>query len=183
MSDPLFVANLATLKLKLRLTNTPSSSADTLAILDESILKARLTFNRRLGTQRVANLVAITEIANPQTEDEILRSLASVVETKLVYVELLRKLPNTFMDASGDVNKRWNEEAPIRERGQTNLEREIKRLLDEIEQDMEMLNEEEALADEASFHVFDGTPTSTPPRPGDSIRLNRRRCGRQIFED
>lgn len=174
MTNPLFVADLPTLKAALRLSGVPSSATDTLAILDESILKARLTFMRRLGTQRVGQLSALAYNANPTTEDETLRALCNVVETKLCYVELLRKLPNQFMDASGDANRRWNEEAPFRERGATSAEKEVQRLLDEIEEDMQMLEGTEGLADETSIKTFDGTPVCRPPRPGDSIRGIRR---------
>lgn len=177
MTDPLFVSNLATLKAALRLSAVPSTSPDTLAILDESILRVRLAFYRRLGQQRVGVLLAMPVIANPTSVDEILRALASTTETKMVFAELLRKLPNQFMDASGDANRRWNEEAPFRERGPSDAQREIQRLLDEIEEDMEMLAGEEVQGDESSYKTFDGTPDCTPPRPGDSIRnLRRRRC-------
>ncbi len=170
MTDPLFVADLATLKATLRLSGVPSGNTDTLAILDEAILRARLAFYRRLGQQRVGVLLATAFSANPTTEDQVLRALANTTETKQVYVELLRKLPNQWMDASGDANRRWNEEAPFRERGPTEGQQEIQRLLDEIEEDMEMLAGEEDLGEEASFKTFNGTPLCTPPRPGDSIR-------------
>lgn len=174
MTNPLFVQDLPTLKAALRLTGVPSSSTDTHAIIDEAILRARLAFYRRLGTTRVGQLSATVYNANPTTEDEVLRALANTVETRLVYVELLRKLPNQFMDASGTANRSWNEEAPYRERGATSAEKEIQRLLDEIEEDMQMLAEEEGLADETSIKTFDGTPVCRPPRPGDSIRGIRR---------
>lgn len=174
MTNPLFVQDTPTLKAALRLTGVPSSSTDTLAIIDESVMKARLSFYRRLGVTRVGQLAGITYNANPTTEDEVLRALANVVETKLVYVELLRKLPNQFMDASGTANRVWNEEAPFRERGATSAEKEVQRLLDEIEEDMQMLEGSEDLADETSIKTFDGTPLCRPPRPGDSIRGIRR---------
>lgn len=170
MTDPLFVQDLATLKSLLRLSGVPSSATDTLAIIDEAILKARLSFYRRLGQQRVGILLATAYDANPTGEDGVLRALANVVETKLVYVELLRKLPNQFMDASGDANRRWNEEAPFRERGSSDAQLEINRLLDEIEEDMQMLEGSESLADEVSYKVFDGTPDCPPPRPGATLQ-------------
>lgn len=182
MTNPLFVQDLATLKAALRLTGVPAEATDTLAILDESILRTRLAFYRRLGQQRVGVLVAMTEVDNPTSEDEVLRSLASTTETKMVYAELLRKLPNQFMDASGDANRRWNEEAPFRERGATDAQREIQRLLDEIEEDMEILSGEESQGDEVSFKTFDGTPVCRPPRPGDSLRFGRS-IRRNLSED
>lgn len=170
MTNPLFVANLDTLKARLRLTGVPVGATDTHAILDESILRARLSFYRRLGEQRVTALLAISYVANPTSTDQVLRALANSVEIKLVNVELLRRLPQAWMDASGDINKRWNEEAPFREKGPSDHEREVKRLLDEIEEDMEMLAQEEGLAEESTVKTWDGTPDFYPPSPGDSLR-------------
>lgn len=178
MTDPLFVADLVTLKAKLRLSGVPSSATDTLAILDEAILKSRLAFHRRLGQQRVGVLLAISFNENPSSEDEILRALANTTETQQVYAELLRRLPNQFMDSSGDANRRWNEEAPFRERSNSDFHKELQRLLDDIEENMELLAGEESIGEESQFKTFDGTPDCTPPRPGDSIRrggLFRRR--------
>jgi len=170
VTDPLFVADLATLKQLLRLTGVPASAADTLAILDEAILKSRLYFLRRLGADRVAALVAMTFEENPLTADDAVRALANTVEVKLVYSELLRRLPAAFMDASGDLNRRWNEEAPFRERSSFDAKAEILRLHDEVEEDMQILAGEEAVGEESDIRTFDGTPTFTPPRPGDSLR-------------
>lgn len=186
MTDPLFVADLDTLKAAVRLTGVPPSRTDTLAILNEAILKARLDFNRRLGAQRVAQLAAITYNENPTTDDEIARALANQVETNIVYVQLLRKLPNLFMDASGAAQRIWNEEAPFRERGPTTLDKEIHRLENQIEEDMELLSSEEAIPDETTIKTFDGSRTTAAPRPGDSLRpriLRNNRCRGSIFED
>lgn len=170
MTDPLFVADLATLKQLLRLTGVPASATDTLAILDEAILRARLAFYRRLGEQRVGVLAALTFEPNPTTSDEVIRALANTVEVKLVYQELLRRLPNAWMDASGDINRRWNEEAPFRERTSFDAKEEILRLHNEIEEDMQMLAAEEAVGEESDLRAYDGTPTFIPPRPGGSLR-------------
>jgi len=184
VTDPLFVADLDTLKKSVRLSGVPGSREDTLAILNEAILKARLDFNRRLGAQRVAQLSAIAFVDNPVSGDEVLRALANQVETNIVYVQLLRKLPNLFMDASGAAQRIWNEEAPFRERGPTTLDKEIHRLENQIEEDMEILSAEESVPDETSIKTFDGTRLTPAPRPGDSLRTRiRNRCRGSIFED
>lgn len=183
MTDPLFVQDLDTLKKLCRLSGVPASREDTLAILDEAILNARLEFSRRLGKQRVADLVALTFNPNPTTDDEVFRALANIVETNLVYVQLLRKLPNLFMDSSGAAQRIWNEEAPFRERGGNPLEREIQRRNDQIEEDMEILAAEESIPDETTIKTFDGSRTHRAPRPGDSLRPFHNRCRRSIFED
>lgn len=168
---PLFAADLATLKTRLRLSGVPVGAVDALAIIDEAILRARMSFYRRLSTFRVNQLLAIPYVENPSTNDEILRALANSVELDLVRLELFKTLPVTWMDASGDANKKWNEEALFRERGPTDRQKEMTRLSDQIEEDFQMLGLEEGLSEETGVQTYDGTPTTTPPRPGDSIRL------------
>ena len=168
----LFAPSDAWIKARLRLTSVPVSSTDTLAIVDEAIVNARLEFFRRLGGTRVSRLLAFSVVAEPTSDEEVLRALASLTEVKLVRVALLRELPNAFMDASGDLQKRWNEE-PFRERPRSDREREVSRLNDEIEQAMQMLarDEGEAPGDERSVFVYDGTPedASSIPLPGDTL--------------
>lgn len=172
MTDPLFVADLDALKAELRLSELPSST-DANTILDRAILDARISFNRRLGGDRVSALVAITEVPNPGTDEEILRSLASSVEVRLVRCYLMRTLPHAFMDASGDINKRWNEEAPFREKPAFDIDQEIERCMTQLEEDFQMLALEDQLGSERSARVYDGKPDCPPPRPGDSLRVRR----------
>jgi len=93
-------------------------------------------------------------------------------------------LPNAFMDASGDLNRRWNEEAPFRERPRSDREREIARLNEEIEQAMQELERDgdESPGDTRSVYTFDGTPDNPEiiPLPGDSLLP---RASRTIAED
>jgi hypothetical protein len=179
----LFAASDADVKARLRLSSVPSSATDTAAIIDEAILGARLEFHRRLGQTRVNRLLAFAVVAAPSSDEEVLRALAAQTEVKLVRVQLLRELPNAFMDASGDLNKRWNEEAPFRERPRSDREREIVRLHEEIEQAMQMLarDEGESPGDERSVFTFDGTPEdpSEIPLPGDTMIPFRRRATAQ----
>lgn len=175
MTNPLFVADLPTLKSLLRMTEVPSDSTDALAILDEGILQARLQFYRRLGTTRVGQLLAITYDANPTTEDEVLRALANTVEVKLVLCHLLRRLPNTWMDASGDIHKRWNEEAPVRELSPTQILDRLAACQNEIEEDMQILAGEEQVGDEELIQTFDGTPDCPTPRVGRTLLGGSRR--------
>ena len=175
MAAPLFVADEATLKSALRLSAVPASALDTEAIIDEAILRARLRFYRDLGVARTNVLVALPYTVLPTTEDEVLRALANTVEVKMVKCQLLRDLPNTFMDASGDVNSRWNEEAPTRERGSFELGDELARCEQEIVAALTDLAAPDTL-DCDEVQVIDGTPdcqTAFPantPRIGQSLR-------------
>ena len=176
MAAPLFVADEPTLKSALRLSSVPASALDTEAIIDEAILRARLRFYRDLGVARTNVLVALPYTALPTTEDEVLRALANTVEVKMVKCQLLRDLPNTFMDASGDVNARWNEEAPTRERGSFELDAELARCELEIVAALTDLAGTDGV-DCDEVQVIDGTPdcqTSFPtntPRVGMTLKL------------
>jgi hypothetical protein len=175
MAAPLFVATEAALKSALRLSAVPATALDTEAVIDEAILRARLRFYRDLGADRTNELVALVYTDQPTTEEEVLRALANTVEVKMVKCQLLRDLPNTFMDASGDVNARWQEEAPTRERGGYDLEEELSRCENEIVAALVDLAAPNAV-DCDEVQVFDGTPdcqTSFPtntPRVGQSLR-------------
>lgn len=169
MTDPLFVADLATLKSKLRLTKLPTDSAAN-ALLDEQILATRTAFYRRLGAARVGQILAIPFVINPTTENGVKRAIANTVEVKMVRVRLMRTLPVLFQDSSGDANTAWNTEAPYREAGLSSLDREIKRLEDEIEEDMQVLDGEEEQGAEKNWRVYDGVRECPAPRPGDSLR-------------
>lgn len=171
VNNPLFVATLAELLERLRLDGVPAAKASTHAIIDSAVLRARATFYRRLGESRVTTLLSIPFVLNPTTEDGVLRALANQVEVDLVFCELMQRLPVAFMDSSGDVNKRWNEEAPVRERGSLDVSSQIKSLKNRIEEDFQMLAGEEGLATEVHLKSFTIEPVETPPRPGDSLRI------------
>lgn len=186
MAAPLFVADEATLKSALRLSAVPASALDTEAVIDEAILRARLRFYRDLGSARTNELVALTYTDQPTTDEEVLRALANTVEVKMVKCQLLRDLPNTFMDASGDVNARWNEEAPTRERGSFELGDELARCENEIVAALVDLADPNAV-DCDEVQVIDGTPdrqTSFPPNtPRVGMTLKYPRCDNILPED
>lgn len=169
MTDPLFVADLDTLKLKVRMKGVPDSNTEALAILDECILQARIQFYRRLGSERVAQLVALPFNMNPTTDDEILRALANTVEVRLVVCCLAQALPHAFLDASGSLCSRWNEEAPLRETPATQREDYLEHCINQIEEDMQLLAAEEEIGDEVDIQVFDGTPECPAPQVGKSL--------------
>ncbi len=167
MAAPLFVASEAALKSALRLSAVPASALDTEAIIDEAILRARIRFYRDLGAVRTNELVALPYTDQPTTEGGVIRALANTVEVKMVKCQLLRDLPNTFMDASGDVNSRWNEEAPT---GSSDLEAELARCENEIVAalvDLAAPNTVEC--DEVQ--VFDGTPDCQTRFPVNTPRI------------
>lgn len=185
MAAPLFVASEAALKERLRLTAVPGTAGDTDAIIDEAVLQARVRFYTELGVARVNELVALSFTETPTSDDGILRATANTTEVKMVYCILLRSLPNTFMDASGDVGSRWNEESPTRERGGSELDDELKRCENEVVANLMLLAAPNNTNCDA-VQTYDGTPvrqTSFPPntpRIGLSLKCPR---GSRIVED
>ena len=169
-ATPLFAQSLDSIKSGLRLSSVPDSSADTLRMIDDSVARARLSIYRRLGRVVVNRVLATAEVAAPDTDDEIRRSVASQLELNLVLVDLLRRLPNAFMDASGDLQRRWNEEAPFRERPRSDREREISRLNDEIEEAYQLLEKtDDVPGDAPNVLTLLVDPDVEPQLPGDTI--------------
>lgn len=160
---PLFVASLATLKQMLRLTGVPSAG-DAAEMVLEGIRRARLAFHRRLGSARVAVLVAMTYDDTPDDDNELLRILANSVEVKLVHTYLLDTLPTMFMDGSGNAQEIWNDEAPYRSGPVP--ESTKARLKAEIEEDMALLAGEVEFGDETSWKITLNEPDEAPPEPG-----------------
>jgi hypothetical protein len=101
---PLFISE-ATLKSRLRATDL---IGDALVAFEECVSKARTHIVRRLGATRVDEIVA-------ETPGTVTALVAADVETALVRLFICQILPNAVMDAAGDINRRWNEEAPFRE--------------------------------------------------------------------
>jgi hypothetical protein len=102
---PVFLTS-ATLKSRLRATDLPAGDAQ--AAWEECVSKARTHIFRRLGATRVAEIQA-------ETPGTTVALVAADVNTALVRLYLCGILPNAVMDASGDIHRRWNEEAPFRE--------------------------------------------------------------------
>lgn len=169
MAAPLFVADEATLKSKLRLSAVPATAVDTEAIIDEGILHARVEFYRELGTAKVTALLAIAFTETPTTEDGVLRALANITEVMMVRCYLMIHLPNTFMDASGDVNARWNEEAPTRERSSMELSEQIKACKNAIMENLLVLAGGD-IDECAEIQTFDGSPDCPAPNVGMSLK-------------
>jgi hypothetical protein len=168
MATPLFVSDEATLRAKLRLSAVPASATDTVAIFDEAVIRARNRLYKAMGADRVSTILLTAYTDTPTTDAAVLRTLAAVVETKIVYCKLLRLLPNDWMDASGDTKVRWNEEAAFREKRPFDVEAELERCEQEIADDLQTLCEDDL--DQCNILVYDGTPDCPAPRVGLSLR-------------
>lgn len=161
--QPLFVQTKDILKANLRLSSAASS--DALSIIDEAIFAARIEFYDRLPEDRITYLLSVPLTDHPTTKDGVLRLKASLLETSIVRLRLMRKLPVLFMDGSANSMEVWNQEGLTRA---GMAEHEINRLAAEIEEYFGTLGWDEAKASSVSVSTIG--PDYVPPRPGDSIR-------------
>lgn len=161
---PLFVADLDTLKARLRLSGLPSGG-DGEALYDEALMRVRTGFYRRLGATRVDTILAIDYEADPETSDEVLRAVANSAEVKWTYLVLIDLMPTLFMDASGQSQEVWNTEGLFRQ-GRPSASR-IQALKDDLETDLAFLSGD---PDEVSTMRSDTIdPDPEAPDPGDSL--------------
>lgn len=174
MQNPLFVPNYASLLKKLRLSAIADDPIpqDVIDIVDEAIINARMSFIERLGIPRIDKIVADggSYTTTPSTNQAFLLTLAASTEVKLVRCELLYTLPQAYMDASGDLIKRWNVEAPFREMDVRDVEAARLALDAQIEKAMEFLEGQDAVAAESLVNTWNGTPLDPTPRLGDSLQ-------------
>ena len=147
-------ADKAALLLSLRLDQTRVDGMPTLdATIDQELQSVRLGLFRRLGTALVTTLLATSYTDNPTTEAEIKRVSACRAEALWLRLNLLRVLPQLWMDSSSNQKTVWNEDAFSRERAQqqqaANQEKGLQRELDAL---LEVLAADDIEADD-SFRV------------------------------
>lgn len=163
-SAPLFVADLATLKSRLRLSGLPSGG-DGEALYDEALVRVRTGFYRRLGVSRVDEILAITYEPDAATAEEVLRATANSAEVKWVYIALCDLMPTLFMDASGASTEVWNTEGAFRQ-GRPSASR-LQDLKNDLETDLAYL--EGSPDDGASLRSATIDPDPAAPDPGDTL--------------
>lgn len=172
---PLFVADLATLKSKIRLSGVASAN-DAEDIINEAILTVRSGFYRELGAARTAVLVALPFSESPTTENEILRAVANITEVKWVRLELMRTLPTMFKDGTAEQNQIFQDEALFRDTTQQQLDADRLLCEQQISENLDLLRGDESLGTESTIRVATPKvssgivdPSTVRPRPGDSI--------------
>ncbi len=173
-TPPLFVVAKGSLSAweallsELRLSGATGDSG-ALPLIRRALLDSRLTFLRKLGEKRVSYLSAIPFVVNPTTVDQTLRAVASSTEVLVIRYELLRKLRWSSVDGNA-VQQIYNSEAFIREMPEAELEVELTRLNNEIEENMELLRGDEQVGEESQgLLVMTPEPDTKPPTPGSSI--------------
>ena len=137
-TNPVFLADLETLKSQLRLSGVVEGS-DAHSMVEAALLQVRTGFYARLGATRVAALVALTPSESPTTNDGVLRSIAGLAEALWVRCILLDKLPVVFMDNSGGDQEFLNQEGAFRSITPERLDRERQRCQVQLEEWLALL--------------------------------------------
>jgi hypothetical protein len=174
MTDPLFVADIATLKSALRLSGVPTDG-DAHVMVQSALMQVRAGFYSRLGLAKVAALVAITPSANPTSTDPILRGIAQECETIWVRCLLLDRLATFYMDSSGAYQELLNQEGISRSMTPGAIAEQRKRCMTQIEEWLAILNGDVELGDGPDVQVY--TQGDQTPRvfPNGTLSQNNRR--------
>lgn len=167
--SPTFVASMAVLKQRLRLTGVKSDGE---IIIEDAIESARLEFYTRLGISRVTTLLGYSySEATPTTNEEILRSLANQTETRLVKRTLLRSMGILLKDGAASGREMWNQESIFRDKTSSELNEELRRLTSEIEDAFDLLSGSEDVGNTTSARISVIEPDTPGPRPGHSLNM------------
>ena len=164
---PLFIATTAKLLEQLRLSST--TDTDGLAIIDGAIQEVRLGFFDCLTADRVAEILTFASEDNPDTDDKRTRTRAEKTEVMWVRILLITRLPNFFLDSSGNVPQVFNEEGLTREPRRDAKDRELVRLNAELLKSIEILKGTDACTIENEVRATTFEPDVVPDRPFQSI--------------
>lgn len=144
---PLFLASTTEIKSRLRLTGVQTSGE---VLIEDALEWTRVQFYRRLGTSQVATLLGYSYSEAPTTEAGIKRSLANQTEIKLVRAHLLRTMSTLHRDGSAQARELWNQEGFFRTKSAQEVEKEIARIMSEVEDAFDLLSGAETLGNDTS---------------------------------
>ena len=153
---PMFVADMDTLKAELRLSGLRSGS-DAESILDRAASSARVYLYQRLGLTVAGEMLALADVDNPTTTDQIRRKASTLVEIELVRSELIQTMPVMVGDASGDAQQAYNDEGVWRQIDPEERAALLKRNARRIEELIELILSEDDLGNDLTIRVFDGS--------------------------
>lgn len=165
---PLFVADMTTLRARLRLSGVPDSS-DAMNVIDSAVQTVRTGFYTELGTERVAEIAAFASTDTPTAENEVLRTVAEGAEVKWVRYELMHLLPVLFIDGSGQREQAWNDEGAFRAANGAGIERMRQALRAEIDKALDLLSGDTEIGERTSVRSATIDPPCTRPWPGHSV--------------
>lgn len=135
--QPMFMPSMLELRQALRLSKIGQDN-DTLHQIDAAVQAVKTGFFQHLGAAKIGQIQAIAYTKAPKTDADMLRVLAASTETKWVRSQLMRTMPLLFMDGSSTVQS-WQEDAAFRNGSFLQTRDELRRLDDEIKQNLSML--------------------------------------------
>lgn len=169
MARPLFVQDLGTLQSSLRLSG--ATSTDATRVIADAVNRVRLGFYDELTASRVAAIQAMPASDTPTTADERTRARAALVEVSWVRMHLMRTMPVLFMEGGTAPQQSWNEEPIARQGAPTEIDREIKRLDEEVKAGLAVLSGDETTEDGTTIMLM-GPPKDCYRRPDHRIFNN-----------
>lgn len=172
---PLFNTSIEVVKSKLRMSGVPSTN-DGQALIEEAIRTVRVEFYRRIPVDRIEYLASLTSDENPTTDEGILRQVAEVIEIKWIRYELLRSLSTLSLDSSASALEAWNDGSVFRGTSVSDREQELRRLMQEIQEKLDVLRGEEEVPDEMDVSVRVAGTTTTQTTVGRSLLGPRGLC-------
>ena len=164
--QPMFSPSMEHLKKALRLSGVGQDN-DALSMIDNAVQSAKARMFGFLGDAKMASLQQIPYTNAPASSSDYLRLVAAETEIKIVRSELIRSLPLSFKDGQS-VIQTWNEEGAFRDGGFLQVEKELKRLNEEIATNLGMLSRAElgASAQDGTVSAF---PLNDNDAPGASV--------------
>jgi hypothetical protein len=163
--DPLFVADLDTLKANLRLSGANSSvDSDIDTLIQRAVRSVRVFFRKHLSQARIERIQGILQASpvDPDDSDEYLRELAELTEINQTWIELSYILPALFVDSGADAKEVFEEEGPFRLASQEDLYRMRNRYKTEVMDAIDILKGDGETFDEnTSARIRTFGPDST----------------------
>ena len=141
---PVFWATTDELRCALRASGIPRTS-DAYCIFELSIAAAGLKLYQKLGDAKMAALLATAEVCPPITSAQRERLQAKIVESDLVLLEMLCRLPFASLDGSGGMDEWFDKEAPFRLMGDSERETLTRKLQNGVDEALGVLGAEESL--------------------------------------
>lgn len=169
---PLFLEDMTTLLGRLRLSAV--TGGDALNIVGDAVMQVRVNVYARLGVARVDEIVAYGSEEDPEDHDEVMRSIAEVMEVTWVRLLLLDRLPALWMDQSGGDRETFNQEGTFRSLDSPNAQEKLRaRLQLQVDEWMAILAGDIALGDAPPVNAWTSDKPDPLPVLGDTPFINQ----------
>jgi len=110
--DPIFLSRANLLKAVRMSTATDTQ---TLAVVDSCMQDVRIGIYKALTISRVTEILTYSDVDNPSTEEELIRTSGRIAEINWVMYRLVTVLPVLFVENQYTVQEDFNEEPLTRD--------------------------------------------------------------------